>query len=64
MFANRLRPVDQFAVVNCCRSQGASDTIQPLLLLSVGQEIEAAQGWKDVSREAVDRTHVGRLLTL
>jgi hypothetical protein len=64
MFADRLRPVDQFAVVNCCRSQGASDALQPLLSFTFGQEVATSQGWKDVSREAVDRTHVGRLLTL
>ena len=64
MFANRLRPVDQFAVVNCLSLSRCERCTPTTSSFTFGQEVATSQGWKDVSREAGDRTHVGRLLTL
>jgi hypothetical protein len=54
MFANRLRPIDQLPLAHCRRPQRASNAIQPLFLLVLGQEMSAAQRRKGISREAVN----------
>jgi len=53
MFANRLRPIDQLPLAHCRRPQRASNAIQPLFLLALGQEMSATQRRKGISREAV-----------
>src|SRR4029078_12880607 len=64
MFANRLRPIDQLPLAHCRRPQRASNAIQPLLLLVLGQEMSAAQRRKGISREAVNCAYTYRFVPM